>query len=226
MTTLPPLTAIVPMRHYSERVPQKNYRSFASRPLFHHILSSLLQCPEITQVVVDTDSELIEKQIGQNFSGVRVLQRPQSLRDGSIPMNEVLANTIRQLDGEHFLQTHSTNPLLKPATISRAVQQYFAGLARHDSLFSVTPLQTRLWKKDAVPLNHDPAVLLRTQDLETLYEENSNIYIFQRAIFAQNNNRIGHKPMMFAMDKIEAMDIDDEADFSLAEHIFLSRNQP
>lgn len=46
----PYVVALVPMRHHSERVPGKNYRPFAGKPLYHYILSSLLACPLISEV--------------------------------------------------------------------------------------------------------------------------------------------------------------------------------
>jgi CMP-N-acetylneuraminic acid synthetase len=45
------------MRHHSQRVPGKNYRPLAGKPLYRHILETLLAVPEIDEIVVDTDSE-------------------------------------------------------------------------------------------------------------------------------------------------------------------------
>ena len=53
------IAALVPMRHHSVRVPEKNFRLIAGKPLYHYILSRLLAVPEINQIVVDTDSEKI-----------------------------------------------------------------------------------------------------------------------------------------------------------------------
>ena len=43
------VTALVPMRHYSERVPGKNYRLMAGRPLYAYILETLLCCRSVLQ---------------------------------------------------------------------------------------------------------------------------------------------------------------------------------
>jgi len=110
------VAAIVPMRHSSERVPGKNYRVLGDRPLYHHVVGMLLQVPEIDEVVIDTDSELIMNDAREAFPSVRLLERPEHLRAGEIPMNDVLLNTIGQLDADLFLQTHSTNPFLRAET--------------------------------------------------------------------------------------------------------------
>jgi len=110
--------------------------------------------------------------------------------------------------------------LLTLETLNAAIECYFDNIGEYDSLFSVTQLHTRLYWHNGAPVNHNPEELLRTQDLPPLYEENSNFYIFSKASFkASSNNRIGLKPGMFTMDKIEAMDIDEEQDFQLAEFI-------
>ena len=69
----------------------------------------------------------------------------------------------------------------------------------------------------AEALNHDSSLLLRTQDLEPLFEENSCMYIFSQESLKKQKNRIGAKPMMYETDKLESQDIDTEQDFKLAE---------
>ena len=217
--------ALVPMRHHSERVLGKNFRVLGDRPLYQHIVGTLLGVPEIDEVVIDTDSETIIEQAASAFPEVRVLLRPEHLRAGEIPMNDVLLNTIRQLDADVFLQTHSTNPFLSAATISEALRRYAAGreAGTHDSLFTVTRLQARLWSETAEPINHDPAVLLRTQDLAPVYLENSCGYVFARETLQERGNRIGERPVLFEIDHLEAIDIDEERDFRLAEAVWAAR---
>lgn len=216
--TTPTLAAVVPMRHSSERVPGKNYRDFNGRPLFHHIIETLVAASTVDRVVIDTDSPIIVEQVHQHFEGlVEVLERPEHLRAGEIPMNEVLLNTVRSVEADAFLQTHSTNPLLRVETIDRAVRAYWEGQPAIDSVFSVTRLQTRLWWSATDAVNHDPDVLLRTQDLPPVYEENSNLYVFSRASLERSGNRIGHAPLMIEIDRAEAWDIDDELDFTVAQ---------
>ena len=121
------LVALVPMRHHSQRVPGKNYRPLGDRPLFHYIIGSLLACPEIDQVVVDTDSPPVMDGLRQHFPQVTVIERPQHLRADETSMNEVLLYDTLQAPADFYLQTHSTNPLLRPETISRAIQAFRAG---------------------------------------------------------------------------------------------------
>jgi CMP-N-acetylneuraminic acid synthetase len=217
------IAAIVPMRHSSERVPGKNYRDFAGKPLYHHVVESLLACPSITQVVIDTDSPVILEDAAQHFPKVTLLKRPEHLQAGDIPMNDVLLNTINQLDADFFLQTHSTNPLLSAESVNKGVSIFLKNYPIYDSLFTVTRLQTRLWDELARAVNHNPNILLRTQDLPPIYEENSCMYIFSKAILERKHNRIGDRPYMLEIPKEEAQDIDVEIEFQIAEFLFKAR---
>ena len=207
------------MRHHSQRVPGKNYRPLAGKPLYQHIIETLLAVPEIAEVVVDTDSEPVMDGLRRDFPQVRILPRPESLRANAIPMNEILLYDTSQAEADFYLQTHSTNPLLRAGTVSRAIQTFLADYPTHDSLFSVTRLQTRLYDQHGRALNHDPAVLLQTQDLPPVYEENSCLYIFTRENLARRRNRLGQRPLMFEMDAAEAWDIDVEFDFDITEFL-------
>jgi CMP-N-acetylneuraminic acid synthetase len=136
-------------------------------------------------------------------------------------MNEIIAYDLGRLDGEHFLQTHSTNPLLRKETLNAAIETYLRNLKRYDSLFSVTRMHTRFYSSNGAPVNHNPHQLLRTQDLPPVFEENSNFYIFSKSsFFNAGNNRIGLKPQMFEINKLEAIDINDQEDFELAEVLY------
>jgi CMP-N-acetylneuraminic acid synthetase len=210
------VVALVPMRHSSERVPGKNYRPFNGVPLFHRIVSTLLVVERIAKVVIDTDSPTVTAQVAESFPTVQVIDRPEHLLGGHTPMTEVLRHDAEQVPSAWYLQTHTTNPLLRPETIDAAIDRMEADGGEHDSLFSVTRWQTRLYAADGTPINHDPDVLLRTQDLPPVFEENSNLYLFTAEQIA-TGRRIGKRPILFEIDPLEAVDIDVETDFVLAE---------
>ena len=218
------LAALVPMRHHSQRVPGKNYRLLAGKPLFHHIIETLLAVPEIETILVDTDSEPVMDGLSRFFPNVKLIQRPEHLRADDVPMNDILLYDTAQVEADFYLQTHSTNPLLKAGTISSGVQAFFASYPAKDSLFSVTRLQTRLYDQSGRAINHNPRELIQTQDLPPVYEENSCLYLFTRENLARKRHRIGDKPFMFEIDKSEAWDIDEELDFEITDFLMKRKN--
>ncbi len=211
--------ALVPMRHHSQRVPGKNYRPLAGKPLYQHIIETLLAVPEISQIVVDTDSNPVMEGLQKNFPQVAIIDRPESLRADDVPMNEILLYDTDKFPADFYLQTHSTNPLLKTETVSRAIKTFLASYPAKDSLFSVTRLQTRLYFQDGRAINHNPGELIQTQDLPPVYEENSCLYLFTRENLVKKHHRIGGTPSMFEINADEAWDIDEELDFEICDFL-------
>jgi len=211
--------ALLPMKGHSERVKNKNIRDFNGRPLFYYILNTLMKCEYVSEVYIDTDSEEISRQAKQFFSDVHVIERPPALCGDMVSMNTIIEHDMEVAGGEYYIQTHTTNPLLKVETLKKACEIFIEKINEYDSLFSVNRIQTRLYDAAGQAVNHDPARLIRTQDLPPLYEENSNFYIFSKTSFAQSNARIGQHPQMLEMDRLESVDIDEETDFILAEQI-------
>lgn len=218
--------ALLPMKGHSERVPDKNMKMFCGRPLYHAIMRSLEECPYVGRVIIDTDSERIAQDAVRNFGKVEILPRPERLCGDFVSMNDIIGYDMEQFPRqEHFMQTHSTNPLLTARTISLAVEEYFGALeCGRDSLFGVTEFHSRFYWEDGRAINHNPSELRRTQDLPPVYEENSNFYLFSRESFVKSGNkRIGLSPRMFPVNKLEAIDIDDPEDFILAEALYSHR---
>ncbi len=216
------ITALLPMKGHSERVPNKNMRNFGGHPLYHAVMRSLLHSRYVSKVVINTDSDRIREDALRFFKDAIIIhERPDRIRGDFVSMNEIIGDDLRRIEGDHFLQTHSTNPLLTTSSIDRAIERYFDALPEgYDSLFSVTRLQTRLYDKAGIPINHNPNELLRTQDLPPVYEENSCLYVFSRGSFALKKRRIGEKPLMFDIPREEAVDIDEELDFRIAESVY------
>lgn len=218
----PQVTGLVFMKLESERVHRKNLREVGGKPLFHWIFEILTASSRVKDVILNTDSRLIADEVSRNFP-VRIHMRPDHLLTiQSDEANQIVGWDMEQVQDDYFLQTHSTNPLLTLHTLERAVDTYFGQAlpGGHDSLFSVTPHQKRFYTPDGKPVNHDPARLQKTQELDPLLEENSCIYLFSRAAFFDNDrNRIGRNPYLFPMAAEEAMDIDTEDDLQLADRI-------
>ncbi|MBN1186615.1 MAG: acylneuraminate cytidylyltransferase family protein [Bacteroidales bacterium] len=215
------IVLLLPMKEHSERVPNKNLKKFCGNPLYHAIIKVVLKSKYIDEIIVDTDSEEIKKDVKKNFPSVIIIDRPEKNIGDNVPMNDVIEYDLTKINGDIFIQTHSTNPMLLTTTLDNAIEKFMQLSDENDSIFSVTKIQTRLYWKNGSPINHNPQELLRTQDLPPVYEENSNFYIFTKdSFFKAKGKRIGRKPFMFEIDKIEAIDIDEAHDFIIAEQLY------
>lgn len=217
------VTALLPMKGNSERVPNKNLKFFNGKPLFHYVLTTLLRSKYIDKVIINTDSEAIATNAVETFGDRIVIHdRPEEIKGDFVSMNKIINYDVQHYESDYYIQTHSTNPLLRVETLDGAIEKMIKiDDEEYDSIFSVTKLQFRLYDKEGQPFNHNPKELIRTQDLEPLFEENSNFYIFSKESFENaNKKRIGLKPLMFESDKIESIDIDELQDFMIAESIY------
>ena len=216
------LTALVFMKLESERVPRKNLRLVAEEPLFYWVFDALLRSRYVERIILNTDSRLIADEVTARFDVVVHLRPDHLLSITSDEANKIMAHDLSLDPGEFFLQTHSTNPLLKVETLDRAVEVFFQDAlpGGFDSLFSVTCHKKRFFFADGQPVNHDPSHLRKTQELSPLLEENSCIYVFSRSSFERNAmNRIGRNPYLLEIPAEEALDIDTEDDLALADKL-------
>lgn len=211
------IVALLPMKANSERVKGKNFKLLAGKPLFKWILDALLKNQEIEKIVINTDAKQILLDNGLVESDrVVIRDRKEELCGDFVSMNLILADDIANIDSDFYLMTHTTNPLISAETIGDAILKMKESVEYYDSLFSVNKIQTRFYREDMSPVNHDPDSLIRTQDLEPWFEENSCLYIFSKKSFSESNARIGKKPMMFVTPPLESIDIDEPEDWQVA----------
>jgi CMP-N-acetylneuraminic acid synthetase len=218
------LIALLPMKAHSERVPGKNFRYLAGKPLFRWMLDKLVNLAEVDLVVINTDARPILEKNGVSTGGkILIRDRKPPLCGDFVSMNRIIEDDIREVEADTYLMTHVTNPLLSLETMSQALSVFDRGRKDNscDSLFSVTKYQTRFYRANGEPINHDPTNLVRTQDLEPWFEENSNFYIFTRESFARTGSRIGNSPLLFQTPRVEAVDIDDTETWTIAEAIVI-----
>jgi len=222
------MIALLPMKIHSARVPNKNIKHLHGQPLFFYIADSLKKSGKFDLLAIDTDSDKIADLARARYGDwVRIISRVPELRGDDACFFTILAYDIKLLGVENdYFQTHSTNPLLSTETIKSAVERYIIGNRANelDSLFAVSEKKKRYYDRNLKPINHDPAILLPTQDLDVIYEENSNFYIFSGEQFIRDRHRIGSNasPYVMGQNPAEAIDIDEISDWDFAEMVLKS----
>lgn len=209
------ITAVVPMKLNNQRLPQKNTKAFQSgKPLCYYILSTLLKCKYIDEIYVYCSNSEITKYIPEK---VKYLTRSSELDLNTTKMNEVLKAFAEDVDSDIYLMTHTTAPFVKAESIEKGLEAVISG--EYDSAFAAKKLQEFLWK-DGRPFNYELDNIPRTQDILPMYEETSGFYIYRKEVIAEMNRRIGDKPYIVEVSKIESCDIDEEEDFIIADAIY------
>lgn len=218
-TTKQRIVALLPMKANSVRVKGKNFREFCGKPLFRWILDTLLAVEEIDQIIINTDARHILNENGLvDTDRITIRDRKPEICGDHVSMNLVLADDLANVPADLYLMTHTTNPLMSADTVRKAIAAFTEARAegKADSLFTVDKVQTRFYRADCSPVNHDPDNLIPTQNLEPWFEENSNLYIFTSESFAKTKARIGKQPMMYEGPYFESIDIDTPTDWDFA----------
>ena len=215
------IVALLPMKAHSERVKGKNFKNFNGKPLFNWMLDTLIAIKEIDHVIINTDAKEVLLENGLiETDRVIIRDRKQEICGDTISMNLIIEDDIDNIKADIYLMTHTTNPLITVNTVKGALKSFLKNLNNKDrnidSLFTVDKIQNRFYREDCSAVNHDPDNLLRTQDLEPWFEENSNLYIFTKESFNRTKARIGKKPMMYETPKFESIDIDTQDDWDFA----------
>ena len=209
--------AFVPIRLNSQRVEGKNLRLLGGEPLLCHILRALLGTRGIDDVYVYCSNETIRPLLPE---GVQFLRRSEELDRNTTLGAEIYDAFVAEVPADLYVLAHATSPFIRPETIDRALEQVCSGA--YDSAFSAEKIQTFAWY-GGKPLNYSPEHIPRTQTIEPVYIETSAFFIFPRTLWCERRRRIGDRPYMAIVDRIEGMDIDYPEDFAMAEVIAEAR---
>lgn len=207
--------ALIPIKMGSKRVPGKNIKPFFDgTPLVTFIQRACLNAGNIDETYIYCSSEEIEPYV---LPDVKFLKRPDYLNQDTINANDIISEFMKTVDADIYVNAHSTSPFAKPETISELVDKVASG--EYDSAFCAESLRSFMWQ-DGKPLNFDPSHFPRTQDLPVIYSETSIAYVFTKESFKKHNRRLGSRPFIKEVGKIEAIDIDYPEDFEIANAIY------
>lgn len=205
--------AFVPIRLNSKRVVGKNLKMLGKKPLMCYILDTLANIKKIDEVYVYCSQESIKEYLPK---GVKFLKRPEFLDRDETLGKEIYEEFTKTVDADIYILAHTTSPFMKEETVENALDKILN--EGYDSAFSCEKIQTFTWY-DGKPLNYDLKEIPRTQTIEPIYVETSAFFMFKRDIWKVHKQRIGFKPYMAQVDKIEGVDIDWPEDFEFAEKI-------
>lgn len=207
----------VPLKLNSERVPKKNIKRFDNgRPLLSYILETLRSSICADDIYVYCSDEQVVEYLPES---IKYLKRSQSLDKDSTKINEVLQSFAQDVEADVYVLAHATAPFISAASIDKAINAVLSG--GYDSALTVEAKQEFVWK-EGKPFNYDLTNIPRTQDLEPFYLETTGLYVYKRDLIVNQNRRIGDRPFLVEVSKIEAVDINDPIDFEIANAIACS----
>lgn len=212
-STPPKVTAFVPIKLDSERLPKKNLKNLGDLPLYLHVINTLSNITVLDEVYVFCSDSSIE---GTLPHGIKFLKRDPILDRNRTKGEEIYDSFIKSVESDYYLIVHTTSPFIKKTTIEASIHNVLEG--RHDSAFPARLIQNFCWYNDT-PINYQPDRIPRTQDLNPVLEETSAFFLFSKKLWMNSRRRIGFKPYIAILEDREAVDIDTDYDFRLAEFL-------
>lgn len=207
--------ALIPIKMESKRIPQKNIKPFFDgTPLMSFIQQACLDSGVIDETYIYCSNDDV---IPYVLPGVKYLNRPKYLDGDDINANDFIREFMESVDGDIYVNAHTTSPFAKPSTIAELVNKVAS--REYDSAFCVETIRTFMWE-NGKPINFDPDHFPRTQDLPQIFAETSIAYVFRKETFQRFNRRLGERPYIKEVGRIEAMDIDYPEDFEIANAIY------
>lgn len=206
------IIGFMPLKLNNKRLAHKNTRLLNNKPLLLYNLTMLLSLEKVSEIYVYCSDKNICKFLPR---GVKFLKRSKALDKDETNFTQLFQAFMQEIDADIYLCSHATAPFVSAKSANKCLESVMSG--EFDSAFTATRLQDFLWDKNLKPLNFDPTNLPRSQDLEVLYKESSGIYVFEKQVFAKYHQRIGKKPYIVEIPFKEAIDINEESDFKLAE---------
>ncbi len=210
------IVALVPIKLNSERLPNKNLKRFDDgTPMCHLVFNTLSAVKEIDEIYCYCSSSAIKEYL---TGRVTFLRRSESLDTPETTANDFVGAFLNDVDADIIVLSHVTSPFLRADTVRKCIAAVKSG--EYDSAFSASRLQEFLWK-DGAPLNFNPANIPRSQNLPDIYKETSGCFIFTRKVFLETRRRIGYRPYICEVDKIEETDVNYSEDFEIANAIYM-----
>lgn len=212
--------AMIPARAGSVRIKNKNLMLLNGSSLIARKIKQLKDAG-IGQVYVGSDSDVILQEAEKN--GAFAIQRDPLACDESIASaNEMIKDFSMRVEGEIAIWAHCTNPFVYGPHYIQALNIFVdqsINLKEHDSLISVTKIQSHMWNHKKIPVNYNPWAEKHTlaKDLNPVYFQDGAIFIQRLKDFQTNNYFFGKKPYLFELDYLPSFDINFPEDIKAAE---------
>ncbi len=226
------ILALVTARGGSKRLPGKNIRQLGGKPLVLWSIHIAQKIAQICDVLVSTDDPAIACICKTGGAFVPWL-RPSELAEDATTSVDVALHALDWYEGEKgpvdgLLLMQPTSPFRTEATVKRGIELFFETDFR--SVVGLSPCRehpawaSKIQGKFLIPFVSSLGLSSRSQDLEPAYFVNGSFYLISPAELRESRSFSGtHTVPLIIESPVEALDIDTEWDFTLAE-IFVEKN--
>lgn len=227
------ILGVITARGGSKRIPRKNVRSLAGKPLIAYTIIEAKKSKYIDKLIVSTDDEEIAR-ISKEYGAEVPFMRPIELAQDETPSVNVLIHAVKFLeDNENF--SPNIIVLFEPTSPLRTVEDIDNGIKKHletgaDSVVGVVkgdnrhPLKAKKIENDKlVDFYFEEKEIIRSQDLPPVYFRNGAYYSVKRDILINTKTFYGPDTRPLVMDERNSLDINSDFDFDICEILLKKR---
>lgn len=215
---MPKVTAVIPVRAGSRRVPNKNICPFGDSNLLIRKIRQLKEVSGIDEIVVSSDSDEMLKMALEE--GVSIQKRPLEYCDEkSKTFNEVVEYVASTVSGDILIWAPCVCPFVGPEKFEEALQAYREKVEEEkvfDSVVSCKIFKEYLFDEQG-PCNFSAEHHVKSQDLPDWKVIVNGFFIAPRRYVQQWRFVYGKKPYLVVLSKKDSLDIDDAVDFKVCE---------
>lgn len=215
------IVALIPLRGGSKRIPGKNIKPIAGKPLAYWACAAARECQHIEEIYVSTEDDRIARTVQSFGLDIQVVARPDSLATDYATTDDVMLHFMSQVDFEVLATIQATCPLVTGTDLDLGIEQFLR--EGNDSLLTGVLTKRFYWSLDGRALNYDPLRRPFSQLFEGSILENGAFYLTTRVTLETYRNRLGGNIGIFRMAEETVTDIDDMADWEIAERQLLKR---
>ncbi len=226
------VTALIPARGGSKRLPRKNIKLLVDKPLIAWSIEVAKACKYVDRVIVSTDDEEI-KRISEQYGAEVPFLRPEYLSNDHASSFDVIKHAIDFLtlsrSNELIVLLQPTSPLRLASEIDAALEFFVQKNAKGVVSISETehsPMWSNTLPEDGCMSDFiRPEVQgKRSQDLPTFFRLNGSIYIYETLSLLEQSKIFFNENVYGFQTSLEtAVDIDTGLDFLIAETIMKNR---
>lgn len=213
------ITAIIPVKANSTRLPNKNILPFGDSNLLLHKINQLKQVEGINEIIVSSDSE--EMLDMARKAGVTAMPRPIQYANESVPFGKFLEYICNEVPNDHILWACCTSPLVESDLYRKAIELYFNKLNEgYDSLITVLPYQHYLMDENG-PINYKMGLEHKnSEQLPVIYHFTNGINLAPKNKIIEWHYNYGPQAYRLEVNKRQAVDIDDIYDYVCAKAMY------
>ena len=211
------LVAVVPARKGSQRVKNKNFKSFCGKSLLIRKIEVLKKIKQINEIIINTDSDeaiKVAKDLGVSFK-----KREKYFASSECSNSEFWSHIAEKTDSSFIMFTNCTSPLIKEETYKKIIDTFEASKSKNDSINTVTEIKDYLYLNNK-PINFNPNKAPNSQDLPEVVRLNFAVNILPKELMFKKKSLIGNNPLFYKLDEIEGFDINTNYEFEFAEYLF------